>query len=140
MLLKLADWKNPSNSIKPQLLNCTEKFKKCHRLKKRHFIPDPHMELPSFLHIGALWISVKPTTCLLVMAFCSIMKVQEEAKRLLHEKLPDQWQRYILVKWNVLNWEIWILEGIKSILDLDWFRSDKMTIVVILANIWCLKN
>ena len=47
------------------------------------------------------------------------MKVQEEAKRLLHEKLPDQWQRYILVKWNVLNWEIWILEGIKSILDLD---------------------
>ena len=40
------------------------------------------------------------------------MKVQEEAKRLSHEKLPDQWQRYILVKWNVLNWEIWILEGI----------------------------
>merc|ERR1712018_960333 len=54
----------------------------------------------------------KPTTCLLVMAFCSIMKVKEEAKRLLHEKLPDQWQRYILVKWNVLSWEIWILEEI----------------------------
>ena len=72
-----------------------EEMKKHPKMKKQTFILQAHMVLQNFMHIGLQLTIRKLIIYLLVMAFYSIMKAQEEERLLLHKKL---YKHYVELK------------------------------------------